>query len=132
MSGASVYDFRDLDLMIKLADLRNGSGLGVESTELAEAVGLDDARGMGSRLSWMQRKGMLRVDDRDGRRWDLSRGGERVVEARLRAAQVRAVESLDDEQMVGVMAHVTSRYQHGDPMLAEMLRREFLFGTQRR
>jgi hypothetical protein len=131
MSGASVYDFRDLDLMIKLADSR-GDGLVVGSQELAESMGLDDnARAVAIRCSWMARYGMLSFDD-NARGWKLTRGGERVVEAKLRASSVRAIEALDDDQMVGVMAHVTSRYQHGDAMLAEMLRREFLFGTQRR
>jgi hypothetical protein len=34
--------------------------------------------------------------------------------------------------MVEVMSHVTSRYRLGDPVIASLLRREFLFGTQKR
>jgi hypothetical protein len=30
------------------------------------------------------------------------------------------------------MANITSRYHHGSPMMAHLLRREFLFGTKPR
>jgi hypothetical protein len=123
---ATLYDFRDLDLMIKLAD--HG---GATSLELAEAVGLSDAQPMSSRLAWMRRFGMV---DRDEQQlvWNLAPGGRRVIAARLKAAQSRAIESIPDDSLVEVMAHVASRYRHGDQVLATMLRREFLFGTQKR
>ena len=44
----------------------------------------------------------------------------------------RDLEKLEDEDWIDVMAHVTSHYWHGSPMVATMLRREFAFGTQRR
>lgn len=124
----SLYDFRDLDLMLKLA----AEGDNVTTQEFAEALGLDTERGrtgVGSRLAWMRRYGMLlRGDDL---RWSISDGGNRVINARLRATQKQALDKLDDEAMVEVMAHVTSRYQH-DGLLAHMLRREFLYGTAKR
>lgn len=120
---ARLYDFRDLDLMLKIAELG-----GTETRRLAEELGFGgDVGPIAIRLSWMRRYGML---DFDGDQWDLSAGGLRVTKSKLRAAQTSAIDTLPDEAMIETMAHITSRY-HRDPMLAHMLRREFLYGTKR-
>jgi len=128
---ATLYDFRDLDLMLHLAEMSNGKG--VPTPELAEVLGFaeGDNRAVGIRLAWMKRYGMVAYDDKD-KLWSLSRGGERVTQAHLRAPALRAVEQMPDESAVELMAHITSRFQRGEPMIAQMLRREFLFGTKRR
>jgi hypothetical protein len=127
---ATVRDFRDLDLMFKIAEEPKG----IASLDLVEAVGFDaedGARPIGSRLAWMRRYGM--VDKNRDDLWQLTRGGSRVLEARLRAPELRRLEELPDEAMIEVMALVTSRFQRKTPngnLLSTMLRREFLFGTQ--
>lgn len=128
---ATLYDFRDTDIMIRLSEA-NGHG-GLPTTEIAEMLGFEEgeARGMGIRLAWMKRYGMVVFDDRE-RLWSLSPGGKRVTAAHLRAPALKAVEAMPDEAAVELMAHVTSRYHRGEPMLAHMLRREFLFGTKAR
>jgi hypothetical protein len=129
---ATLYDFRDLDLMVKLRAESNGAGGWVETADMAASLGFeDDLLPIAQRLSWMRRYGMVEYD-RERRLWRLSPGGERVTEARLQAAQSRSIETLPDEVMVEVMAKVTQRYIHGSAMLASMLRREFLFGTKPR
>lgn len=127
--GASLYDFRDLDLMHKLAEEADEEGW-VELEHLARSMGLGDShnRNMGVRMSWMRRYGMVSYDDKR-KLWRLSSGGDRVVAARLRAAAQRELESLPEEAMVETMASVVSRYRFVDAMTATMLRREFLFGT---
>jgi len=124
---ATVHDFRDLDLMLKIA----AEGGEAETWELTEAMGFgeQDRQGLAVRLTWMGRYGMVKRDPKTGL-WSLTASGERVTEARVNAATRSRLESLNDENMVDVMAHVTSRYRHGDPMLADLLRREFIFGTQ--
>jgi hypothetical protein len=128
---ATMYDFRDLDLMFKIAENSNGDG--IPANELADLLGFDDGdnRPVGIRLAWMRRYGMVAYDDR-AKTWKLSEGGERVTRAHLRAPALRTVEKLPDEAFVEVMAHVTSRYHRGDALLGHMLRREFLYGTKRR
>jgi len=126
----SLYDFRDLDLMLKIADAGDHEGW-VETRELASMLGVDEgdkANGVGIRLSWMRRFGMLDFDA-ERRMWRLSSGGERVTNAKLRAARAKTIDELPDEQLVEVMAHVTTRYRLGDPVMATMLRREFAYGT---
>lgn len=126
----TLYDFRDVDLMLKLDEVAGASG--ATTQELAEAIGFDDDRqAVGMRAAWMRKFGMFDFDE-ERRLWTLSQGGERVVEAKLRAAQAKTIDQVPDESLVDVMAHVTTRYRLGDPMMATMLRREFAFGTNPR
>lgn len=129
MPSASLYEFRDLDLMLAIAETEKG----IEAIELAQAIGLGEegSRAAAIRLSWMRRFGMVSYDE-NTRLWRLSNGGERVTNARLRAAAAKTIDTIPEEALVDVMAHVTTRYRLGDPVMAQLLRREFLFGTQRR
>lgn len=129
----SLYDYRDLDLMLKIADEGDDEGW-VATRALATALGAEEeekVHGVGIRLAWMRRYGMLDFDEKK-HLWRLSTGGERVTQARLRAAKATAIMAVPDESLVDVMAHVTTRYRLGDPLMATMLRREFLFGTSPR
>ena len=128
---ATLYDFRDLDLMLKVEAEADPEGW-VEVAAMADALGFgDDTRPVSSRFSWMRRYGMLEYDEKT-KMWRLTTGGQRVTHARLRAAHARTIEALPDEAMVEVMANVTTRYWRGDPLTAHMLRREFLYGTRPR
>lgn len=132
---ASLYDFRDLDLMLAMAERGDDEGW-CETYDLASSFGFGDhLQPLGIRLSWMKRYGM--VDHREAKSgltsaWRLSAGGWRVIDAKLKATQRNALEKIPDEAMVDVMADITARFHRGDAMLATMLRREFAFGTQRR
>jgi hypothetical protein len=128
---ASLYDFRDTDIMHRLAENTNGTG--IPTPELAGLLGFEegDNRAVSIRMAWMRRYGMVLFDEKD-RLWSLSGSGQKVVNAHLRAPTLKIVERLPDETMVEVMAQVTSRYMRGEPMLAHMLRREFLYGTKPR
>lgn len=130
--AASMYDFRDLELMWKIVEEQNGSK-GVSAIDLADALGFDegDNRPIGARLAWMRRYGMVLYDEKE-KLWRLSAGGQRVVDAQEKSHKIEIFDELPDESMVDVMAHVTSRYRHGKSMIAVMLRREFLYGTQKR
>ena len=128
---ATLYDFRDLDLMLKIEDRRDEEGW-VEAADLASSLGFgDDAGPLSSRLSWMRRFGMLEYDEKR-HLWRLSAGGRRVAAGRLKGAQARTIEAIPDEAMIDVIANVTSRYWRGDPMTANLLRREFAYGTHRK
>ena len=131
---ATLYDFRDLDLMCKIAEVGDDVGR-ISAVSLAQEAGLDTdnggSRAMGIRLAWMKRYGFVAYDDKE-HLWALSAAGRRVTEAHLRASTQKTIEAVPDESLISVMAHVTSRFRLGDPMNAQLLRREFLFGTQRR
>lgn len=127
----SLYDIRDLDLMLRL-DETGGAG-GATAKELAEAFGLkkEDTRKISTRLTWMRRFGMFAFDSKTGM-WSLSESGERIVKAKTKAAAAKAIDAVPDDSLIETMAHVTTRYRLGDPVLATMLRREFAFGTSPR
>jgi|SRR5262245_7173622 len=124
----SLFDFRDLDLMMKLDEVAGASGC--TTRELAEALGFkeEEIQSVAIRSSWMRRYGIFDFDKSRGL-WTLAPGGERVVRAKMKAASAKSLDAVPDESMVDVMAHVTSRFRFADPVVATMLRREFMFGT---
>ena len=129
----SLYDFRDSDIMFKLAEEGDDEGW-VQTRAMASALGVDEddrINGVGIRLSWMRRYGFL---DYDGQRklWRLSQSGARITESKLRAAAAKTIDEVPDESLVEVMAHVTTRFRLGDPVMAQMLMREFRYGTDAR
>lgn len=129
MTSATLYDFRDVDLMHKLVDESDNDGW-IETAHLARALGFNDDgfRNVGTRLGWMRKYGMLDRDEESGL-WRLSPSGDRILKARLRAAQARELEALPAESLVEVMANVVQRYRFVDVTTAAMLRREFRYGT---
>jgi len=125
---ATVRDFRDRDIMLKLLAEGDEDGW-VETEAMAASMGFsEDNRPPAIRLAWMRRYGMVERDE-ERKMWRLTDGGLRVTKSHLKAAQSRTIETVPDEAMVEVMAAVLTRYRHGEPMLAHLLRREYLFGT---
>jgi hypothetical protein len=126
--SAGLMEFRDLDLMLAV-DLNGG----LTSAGLSEVLGLggEGTQGAAVRAAWMRRFGMFDFDEK-AKLWTLTPSGQRVVQAKRQAASLKAVERVPDESMVDVMSHVAARYRLGDPMMANLLRREFLFGTSPR
>lgn len=123
-----MYDVRDLDLMLKIRDEQNDLGE-ITAKELAEALGISEqTQAVAIRLAWMRRFGMLTFNA-ERRGWSLAAGGQRVVASKLKAARAEQIDELDDGSMIDVMAHVTTRYRYGDPLIATLLRREFAYGT---
>lgn len=127
----TVYDFKDTDLMQLVA--QEGAE-GISAADLAEGMGwngADGVRAIGMRFAWMKKYGMLAYDDKR-HLWTVSEGGERVLESHIRAASRKVIEALPAEALVEHMAHITSIYRLGDPMVAHLLRREFQYGTSPR
>jgi hypothetical protein len=91
----------------------------------------DDVQAVAIRSAWMRRYGFFDFDEAR-KLWRLSDAGERIVESDTRASTIERLAKVPDEQLVDVMAHVTSRYRHGDMVTATLLRREFAYGTSPR
>lgn len=126
----SLYDFRDLDLMTSARDVLDERGR-FTANDLAEAIGFEDElRNVAIRLSWMRRKGVF-LYDTERKEWDFTRRAEQVLEAV--AADLNGGEELDEPAGAGLvleMARVRRQARTADPMTAELVRREFLFGTR--
>lgn len=129
----SLYDFRDHDLMLKIVEQGDDEEW-VSTHELADSLGMsDEFASVAIRCSWMVRYGMLEAGNKGTTRvWRLSESGKRVVAAKMKASTTTAIAAVPDVSMIDVMAHVTSRYRNGDPVMANLLRREFLYGTSPR
>jgi len=124
----TMYAIRDLDVMLRMRDEANDRGE-VTAAELADALGLsDEVRNVAIRLAWMKRYGMTTYSD-ERQAWALAPGGQRVIAAKAKAALSERIDNVPDDQLIDVMAHVTTRYRYGDPVIATMLRREFAYGT---
>lgn len=127
---ASLYDFRDLDLMLTIEERADEDGW-ASTADLASSSGFgDNLLPLSRRLAWMRKYGMLEFHSKD-HAWRLTDGGIRVVTAKTKAAHT-AIERVPDEALIEVMADVTARYWRGSEMVATMLRREFMFGTNPR
>lgn len=127
---ATLFDFRDLDLLYLIEDRADDEGW-AETEDLASELRFESMQPLGIRLSWMRRYGMLDYDEKK-KMWRLTDGAGRVMDARLRAAQQKSVQALPDEAMIDVMANITARYNNGNALVATMLRREFMYGTKKR
>lgn len=128
MAHLTLYDFRDLDLMLASAEAADEDGY-LSTEDLAQQLGMEgDMRAVAMRLAWMRRYGVYGFDE-NRRRWRLTRAGERHIEAKQLAAASDVLEAVPDAALIDVMAHVTSRFRHGDAVTATLLRREFQYGT---
>ena len=124
--GLSIYEWRDTDLLRKLIQ----EGGYATTLELAEALAMDDVSGhrsVGSRFARMRSFGIVSFDDKT-RVWSITDASERIMEAQARAAVQRKIAAIPDEAMVEVMADAMTRRRLGDPVLADMLRREAQYG----
>lgn len=129
MAHLTLYDFRDLDLMLAASEVANEDGL-FTTDDLASALKMDDDhRAVAMRLAWMRRFAVMDRDENVGA-WRLTRAGERHIEAKQLAAASDAIEVVPDEALIDVISHVTSRFRHGDAVTATLLRREFQYGTE--
>jgi hypothetical protein len=119
----TIKDIRDFDLMAKLHE---GPLL---ARELASDYGKETGTYVASRLGWMGKWGMLERDPKTAV-WRITDAGDRVVKAKQRAALLSTLDELPEEELIEVMAHITARWRRGSGLIATMLRREFIFGTQ--
>jgi hypothetical protein len=127
----TVFDYKDTDLM---ALVESAGESGITAADLAAEMsynGNDAHRAIGMRFAWMKKYGMLNYDEK-GHLWTLTDGGARVMESHRVAAFTKVLKAIPEEAVIEHMAHITSVYRLGDPMIAAMLRREFQYGTNPR
>ena len=118
-------EYRDTDLLAKL--VAEGP---MSSLELAESLAMDDIpghRSVGSRFARMRSFGMVSFDEKT-RIWMITDNAERVLEAQRKSATQRKIAAIPDDALVEVVSDAMTRRRLGDPVLAEMLRRETQFG----
>jgi hypothetical protein len=126
-------DRTDLEMLFIIRKAYLGESFAT-SEDIAEELGMGPRNGrsgsgrVATRLSWMVRYGLLRrVEVSDGRKaWQITDGGERLMDGKLSQATVNAIESSDPGDQMLMMRRLTQRgYVHGDDTTAVALRREY-------
>jgi len=127
-----LYAFSDEELLHLVKDNLDSEGW-VTSAELADAIGIPDdeenrLNGIGIRLGWMQRYGVIRKDTEKPHptRWTLTGRGIVVLEATFSKTLDEQLKGLKGEALWRLAREVTGRYGLADDVSASLVRRSFL------
>jgi hypothetical protein len=143
----TLLDLSDRELLLVLRDVSDGQGWAT-ALDIAAQLDVIEHRSVSVRLSWLRRYGAVeREMERDAsgnirttragktvytQRWALTGVGLAMATGKLRAAQERAFEGLDDGQMLMATRWLTRRVQASAPTVAKLMDREYRHGTGRR
>lgn len=140
MTGLSNIDRTDLELLHVIRKVGGSRGF-ASGADIATELGIiADGRRTGagrvsSRLSWMQRYGMLykSANDKNGALWGISVAGERLMEGRLNQAVSDAIERDNPGAQLLMMRRLTQRaVVSGDAATSAALRREYQHNAAQR
>lgn len=137
LKSLTLYDYSDRELLLLVMDEQhNVDSLYVSTADIATALGIGGKRklnSVGVRLSVLKRFGALEKDPepKNGSRWRVTRKGEAMATGQLKAAAEKQLAALDEGALIEVTRFLTSRYQHGDAVASNLIRREWMRGTRR-
>ena len=133
-----LYAFSDEELLALVKDNLDSEGW-LTSAELADAIGIPEDEenrlsGIGIRLGWMARYGVIRKDTEKKfpARWTLTGRGIVILEAVFTSDQEAALKKLKGEQLWRLAGNVADRYTAADDVSAVMVRRTFQRAYRRR
>jgi hypothetical protein len=145
----TLLDLSDRELLLVLRDVSDGLGF-ASALDIATQLDLigDGHRSVSVRLSWLKRYGAVeREMERDAQgnirttragkavttqRWKLTDIGLAMATGKLKAAQERVFEGLDDGQMLMATRWLTRRVQASAPTVGKLMDREYRHGVGRR
>jgi hypothetical protein len=120
-------DFSDRELLWALEESADPDGF-VSSSDLAGALGMSSlenpTRNVAVRLGWLKRYGIVERHD-DGVRWGLTSAGAALLNARLDAAEAKALDGLDPDKLLVVMQRVGHTMAYAGKEAATMAQRDF-------
>ena len=128
-----LYAFSDEELLALVKDNLDADGW-VTSSDLADAIGVpaeeeNRLSGIGIRLAWMQRYGVVRKRSEPPllpTRWTLTGRGIVVLEATFSKSFEEQLRGLKGEALWRLAREVTGRYGQTDEVSASLVRRSFL------
>jgi hypothetical protein len=133
-----LYAFSDEELLALVKDNLDEEGW-VTSAELADAIGIPDDEtnrlaGIGVRLGWMQRYGVVRKDDEKKvpSRYTITGRGIVVLEATFSKALDDQLNGLRGEALWRLARTVSDRYAQADDVSAVLVRRSMQRAYKRR
>lgn len=129
-----IDDFSDVELLALVNDNADQDGW-VKTEEMVLAIGLDVKNAtqcVGSRFAWLKRYGAVEKHPTDTLTWRLTGIGRAMVKANLSASEQRMLENLADDKLLSLARGVTNRYRSTTATGAQLMRREWRYGTSKR
>lgn len=130
----TIEDFSDVELLALVNDNADQDGW-VTSQEMALAIGLDGKTAtqcVGQRFSWLRRYGAIEKHTEKMSTWRLSGIGRAMVKGHLSKAEQRILENMGDDKLLSLARGVTTRYRATNATGAQLMRREWTYGTSKR
>jgi hypothetical protein len=131
----TIEDFSDVELLALVNDYADSDGY-VTSEEMVLVIGLEAHENpkqcVSARFSWLARYGAMEKNPDETGSWRLSEVGKAMVKGTLNAREQRLLETLGDEKLLSLARGVTSRYRSTGATGAQLMRREWQYGTSRR
>jgi hypothetical protein len=126
-----LYAFSDEELLALVKDNLDTEGW-VTSAELADAIGIPDdednrLNGIGIRLGWMGRYGVVRKDTEKKvpARWTITGRGIVILEATFSKSLEDQLAGLKGEALWRLSQTISARYSDADDVSAVLVRRSF-------
>lgn len=147
-----LFDFSDKEIAAIVADVRDASGWASRqmiATRIFPYATRSDTdrsrhamRCVAIRLGWLRRYGVLEKMDKKSQKqegydlddsyWALTEAGEAFLRGSLTKEQRRVLEGLSDERLIAATSVLTDRYVDSSSVGANLMRREWLYGVNRR
>ena len=132
-ASLQLLEYSDAELLHIVNDLADADGW-VEASAVAARIGIqheNPTRCVISRFSWLCRFGVMHRDP-DELRYRLTPEGQAVISAKLRASQMKMLDTLADEALMAVTGMVTTRWRGTNRANAHLVRRAWQHGTGRK
>lgn len=128
-SSLTLDDFSDFDLLGALDEAADDEGWAT-SAEVARQIGIDHENPnscVGSRFGWLNRYGLMEEEEtKDGKtKWRLNPTGQALIypTKKMPAAVQRALETLDESQLIEMTDTVADRLGYQSRQAAHLARR---------
>lgn len=136
-------NYSDREILHLIDDLADSNGW-VSTVLLAQRIGIVGGQGMSDaqkelharrcvavRLGWIKRlSGTVEKKSAESE-WRLTYSGTQVVKAKLAASVSNALDQASEESLLHALDFVSRRYTRAKPGAANLMRREWAYGTHK-
>jgi len=129
-----IEDFSDVELLALVADYMDQEGW-VTTEEMVLAIGLDVEHArhcVSSRFSWLARYGAMHKNPDKTSSWGLTAVGRAMVKGKLSIRETTMLEKMPEDKLLSLARGVTLRYRTSAATSAQLMRREWQYGTSKR
>ena len=131
-SNLQLGTYSDFDLLHIVNDLADNDGWAT-TEEIAQRVGLTHKHPnhcVGIRFAWMRREGAVEKHPKEGK-WRMTDRGRALALNGLDVVERATFAEMSDNKLLAMMREMTGRYSTGDQVTANLMRREWRYGTDK-